>query len=327
MMQDTGRTLGNYFALMHHHGASRVYDVALKTGMLDALARQSLDTEPLACSCGLDVRATELLIQTLVVLGLVERVENQWSATTFCRMLIGGPYRTLGDPYWDHLGEFLKTGKPIVRMDSTTESESHYRTQAEALAWMQGPVAAAAANKLGYAPGSTPCRILDVGAGSAVWSLTFAAYDGCSTVTAVDWPGVLPVAEQFAARLGISDRLSTIAGDLHQVEIPENSFDIAIVANVTHLETRDGNRDLLARVHRALTPGGQIYVIDVLPGQPEGDLNRTLYTIGLALRTEHGHVYSPEDLNQLLHEAGFSDPRPVALPAPPHAIGMIVATR
>jgi ubiquinone/menaquinone biosynthesis C-methylase UbiE len=144
-------------------------------------------------------------------------------------------------------------------------------------------------------------------------------------VTALDWPAVLAIAQKAAAEAGLRERFATIAGDYHQVALPEAVFDLAIVANVTHLETAAGNRDLFARLRRALRPGGEIAVIDVFPVQPAGALPAALYALGLALRTTHGRVHSAADLKGWLGDAGFGECRFTPLEAPPYTMGMLLA--
>ena len=61
-----------------------------------------------------------------------------------------------------------------MKMDSATESASHYQTQSEALSWMSGPGADLAAKLLSAAETMQNAAILDVGAGSAVWGLAMA---------------------------------------------------------------------------------------------------------------------------------------------------------
>jgi ubiquinone/menaquinone biosynthesis C-methylase UbiE len=146
-----------------------------------------------------------------------------------------------------------------------------------------------------------------------------------ATVTAVDWPAVLQVAAETAKNLGLEGRLRTIAGNFHEVELPANQFDLAIIANVTHLLTPEGNAALFSKTRGALRPSGRVAIVDVFAGQSEGRLNRTLYALGLALRTQSGRVYAPAELQALLHDAGFSSPQLVPLPVPPHAVGMLLA--
>jgi hypothetical protein len=53
-------------------------------------------------------------------------------------------------------------------------------------------------------------------------------------------------------------------------------------------------------------------------------LNRTLYVVGLALRTGHGHVHSVDELRPILAGAGFDNFRLEPLRVPPYAVGMLL---
>jgi 2-polyprenyl-3-methyl-5-hydroxy-6-metoxy-1,4-benzoquinol methylase len=312
---------------MNSNGASHVYRESVKAGLLDALTPGAKSADQVADTCRTDHRATALVLDTLCTLGLVQHDGQCYALTTLSASLLGGSYRELGDQYWAHLPNFLKTGQPWIRMDDAGESEAHYQSQAAALAWMLAPAAEAAARVLGIGEALKDLAILDIGAGSAIWSLTMARHDAGTFVTAVDWPAVLRVADATARKFGVSDRFNTIAGNYHHVELPESRFDLALLGNVTHLETPGGNIALFDKVGRSLNPSGRLLILDVFPGQTEGDLNRTLYALGLALRTENGRVYAPLELEELLMRTGFAPPRLVDLPAPPYAVGMLVAER
>jgi 2-polyprenyl-3-methyl-5-hydroxy-6-metoxy-1,4-benzoquinol methylase len=326
-MNDHTEMLEMYFRLMNLNGASHVYRTSLHSGVLDALSSGSMSAADVAAACGIVEGPTLLLLRTLESMGIVRSDDAGFTLTPLTQILLQGGYRELGDEYWAHLPKLLDTGKPMVRMDDSAESEKHYRSQAQALGWMLGPAADAAAEALEIGQTLKAPAILDVGAGSAIWSLTMARRDPGATVTAVDWPAVLEVAVATARRFGLEDRLTTITGNYHEVRYPETSFDLALLGNVTHLESPEGNRSLMIKIRAALNPGGRIVIFDVFPGQPRGDLNRTLYALGLALRTEAGCVYSPEELGRLLGEAGFESPRLVNLPVPPYAEGMLVSAR
>lgn len=326
-MNDQTRMLAAYFHLMNCNGTSHVYRESVKAGILDALTSGSKTASEVSEICGTNERATTLLLDTLCTLELVQNDGDRYAPTRLAMGLLGGSYRELGDQYWAHLPNFLKTAQPWIKMDDVDASEAHYQSQAAALAWMLAPAAEVAASLLGIGEKLKDLTILDVGAGSAIWSLTMARRDPGTIVTAVDWPAVLEIAAETAGNFNLSDRLSTIAGDYHRVDLPESQFDLALLANVTHLETPEGNRSLFKKVHRSLKPAGRIVIFDVFPGQPEGDLNRTLYALGLALRTEHGRVYRPQELKALLSQSGFATPKLTNLAAPPYAVGMLVADR
>ena len=322
--------LAAYFQLMQANGIAHLYRQAVESGILTALSDRERTADEVAGLCDLDPPATALVLDALVPLGLVTRVADahgsRYGLTILAAALLVGPYRELGDPYWTHLPALLQTGHSFVSMDAPAESEGHYRNQARALAWMLGPAAERAADVLSE-DGRVPRWILDVGAGSAIWGLTLAARSPAAIVTALDWPSVLEIARSTADATGLADRLRLLPGSYHEVDIPESNFDLAFVANVTHLETPEGCRTLFRRLHPALVPGGRLVVVDVFDGDPRGEIARGLYALGLALRTDHGRLHAPGDLIRLLDEAGFHEARVVSLDAVPHTVGLIEATK
>ena len=318
------RALETYAQLMSANGAVQIYRAAQEAGVLRALADGPAPAAAVAQACGTAIRPTTLLLDGLAALGLVESSGETYALAPAARFL-AGPYRDLGDSYWRHLPVFLRSGEPMVRMDDPQESERHYQTQARALAWMMAPAAEAAATALDIGGRRRGLAVLDVGAGAAGWSLALARRDPTTTVTALDWPAVLTIAQQAAAEAGLQDRFAAIAGDYHGVALPPAAFDLAIVANVTHLESAAGNRDLFERVLWALRPGGEIAVIDVFPAHPTGALPAALYALGLALRTTGGRVHSAADLQDWLAAAGFGESRFTMLNAPPYTMGMLLA--
>jgi len=323
-MNEPSELLPAYFQLMNANGAAHLYREAVRAGVLAALDSGAKTAAEVAATCSMHARPTELVLEALAALALVERSGPAYRLTTLAMLLLSGSYRNLGDEYWAHLPALLKSDQPLVRMDDAAQSEAHYQAQAAILGWMLTPAAQCAA---GLLAASLPpqAAILDLGAGSAIWSLTLASRTPDATVTAVDWPAVLEVAAEKAQELGLTGRLSTIAGNFHEVALPAGQFDLAILANVSHLLTPEGNVALLRKARKALRPAGRVAIIDVFPGQPQGDVNRTLYAVGLALRTAHGRVYSQAELEPLLAEAGFGQAQLVPLSVPPFAVGMLLA--
>ncbi|MEQ8788785.1 MAG: class I SAM-dependent methyltransferase [Pirellulaceae bacterium] len=325
------QSLQTYFHLMNLNGSAQVYHTALELGVFDALLREAKSAAQVAQACETREEPTALLLDALSRLGLlsVERSDQQpsvFSLTEVARMILMSEYRELGDQYWRHLPDFLRTGRPMKKMDAAAESEEHYQSRVAMLGWMLSHAAAEAAERLDIGGRRTGLSILDVGAGSGVWSLAMAARDVNTNVTAVDWPAVLEVARETAETLGAQERLQTLSGNFLEVELPAGAFDLAVAANVTHLLTAEQNRSLFEKLHAALRPGGELLIIDALPGSSLGDVPLALYHLGLVLRTENGHVYSPQELRQLLGDRFAVEPV-IPLDAPPHVVGMLLARK
>jgi ubiquinone/menaquinone biosynthesis C-methylase UbiE len=310
---------------MNTNGAAQAYHAALETGVLSALENGPRSSQQTAEACGLRERPTALLLEALRAMDVVELSDSKYRLTETTRMLLYSEYRELGNQYWCSLPDFLKTGEPMRKMDDVAKSEEYYQTQAAMLGWMLSPAAEAAASALTAKSTRRDLRILDVGAGSAIWSLSVASRDAVSNVTAVDWPAVLEVAKETAERFGLPERLTTIAGNFHELALPANAFDLVFVANVTHLQTRDQNLSLFGKIHRSLTANGEIVVIDAFPAASEGNVPFALYQLGLALRTENGKVHSAEELQSMLQSQSFEAEAVVPLDVPPFMVGMLVA--
>lgn len=318
--------LETYFRMMNTNGAAQVYHAALAAGVLAALEDRSIGADELADACGLRTRPVELMLEALAAMKLVRKQGESYGLTAVTRMLLGSEYRELGNQYWRHLPEFLRSGVPLKKMDDVAQSEEHYQSQAAILGWMLSPAAQAAADILHERLSGRALAILDVGAGSAVWSLSLARRHERSHVTAVDWPAVLEVAKESANERGMSDRLTTVAGDAHAAPLPESTYDVAMVANLTHLQTPSQNEALFRKIHMALKPAGTLVIIDAFAGSPAGDVPFALYKIGLALRTEHGRVYSPSELQSMLG-SGFELGELIPLDTPPYVVGMLVCDK
>jgi len=324
--QEKFAALQTYFNLMNMNGAARIYRTARELGIFDAIGDESSTPEDLATKCGLQAEPLRLLLDGLCSIGTLVCEDGRYSPALVTQFLAGN-YQNLSDEYWDHLPDFLQTGVPLAEMDSVEQSADQYEKQVSALAWMMMPAAEAMAQMLDMGQSRTSLSILDVGAGSAIWSLTCAKHDAATTVTASDWPVIVEIAAGFARQMGLEDRFTAIPGNYHESDLGEDGYDLAIVANVTHIETPDGNRDLFRRLHRALKAGGEVVIVDVMPVQPEGLISAALYALGLGLRTAQGQVHSADALQQYLGDAGFSESIMQPIPIAPHTMGMIIAKK
>jgi tRNA (cmo5U34)-methyltransferase len=60
-------------------------------------------------------------------------------------------------------------------------------------------------------------------------------------------------------------RIITVQGDIREVELPEGQFDIVLAAAVLHhLRTDQEWRGVFAAFHRALRPGGSVWIFDLV---------------------------------------------------------------
>ena len=108
-------------------------------------------------------------------------------------------------------------------------------------------------------------HLLDVGGASGTWTLAFlrsAPPDAVATI--FDLPDAIAAGagSGWPAR-SFPRRVRLVAGDFYVDELPGGA-DFAWLSAICHQHSRRHNRELLAKVWRALTPGGQIAIRDVV---------------------------------------------------------------
>ena len=159
-------------------------------------------------------------------------------------------------------------------------------------------------------------RVLDLAAGSGVWSIALAQGSEKATVTVVDWPDVIPITRKTVSKFGLAERYSFIAGDLLQDDFG-SGHTVATLGHILHSEGRDRSRELLKKTFKALAPGGTIAVAEFLVNADRtGPLNGLFFAVNMLVNTDSGDTYSFEEISGWLKEAGFMNPRTVDAPGP-----------
>lgn len=107
-------------------------------------------------------------------------------------------------------------------------------------------------------------RVLDAGAGAGGPALVLAAHYGC-TVTALDLtPEFCRLAEIFAERTGLADRVTVVEGNVLSTPFPDASFDAAWSQHV-QMNIEDKAR-LYRELRRVLVDGGTFALWDIVAG-------------------------------------------------------------
>ena len=102
--------------------------------------------------------------------------------------------------------------------------------------------------------------LLDIGCGAGNYSLKLLAALPGLDVTLIDLSR--PMLDRAVARIGPA---TTIQGDIREIDIGENTFDIIVAAAVLH-HLRDASewRAVFAKLYRALRPSGSLWISDLI---------------------------------------------------------------
>ena len=144
-------------------------------------------------------------------------------------------------------------------------------------------------------------------------------------MTAIDWPQVIPVTKKVAARYGLTDRYTFVAGDLHSANFGQG-HSIATLGHILHSEGETRSRRLLSKTFDALAPGGMIAIAEILV-----DTKRTvalpalIFAVNMLVNSDEGDTFSFDEIGGWLQDTGFGSVRTIE--APGLAPLLILATK
>lgn len=219
-------------------------------------------------------------------------------------------------PKWLHLNDIVATGKPAAAVNQEETGGDFFQQFVTDIFPMSYPAALALSRHVLAARGAQATRVLDLAAGSGVWGIALAQGAENVTVTAVDWPEVIPTTRKTAARFGLADRFSFASGDLLEADFGTGHH-LATLGHILHSEGRQRSQALLEKTFQALASGGTIAVAEFLVN-PErtGPVNGLFFAVNMLVNTDTGDTYSFDEIGGWLTAAGFQDARTLEAPGP-----------
>jgi predicted O-methyltransferase YrrM len=157
---------------------------------------------------------------------------------------------------------------------------------------------------------------LDVGCGSGVY--TFAVCRKYPNLKGVlfDQEKALPLAKSRIKSLGMSDRISTIAGNYYEDDFG-SGYDVVLFSGVLIQESPEGQKKLMKKAFDAMAPGGIIIVQDILQIGPYTETSPKIALESLVAAVFYGGtggVVSGDDTEEFLKSAGFTKTKQIPLP-------------
>ncbi|HTY56375.1 MAG TPA: methyltransferase [Candidatus Binataceae bacterium] len=324
-------------ALVSGHVQARAIQVALKLGLFEALAQGERDAAQLASAIRGDQRATMILANAMVALGLFETSAGRYRLAEIARRhLIESSDEFLGGmiafdeaifPLWARLEESVRSGAPVRTPDmfqSRREDTERFIRAMDSLVRARGD-ARYLASILDL---SNVEVMIDVGGGPGTYLMEFVNRWPRMRGVVCDLPATLAVAREMLAERGAiaQERIELAAFDYHRDEIPVRC-DAILLSNIIHSEPEQVNQSLAHKCFRALNPGGRLIIKDhILNAELTEPAAGVLFSLYL-LMTTNGRDYSFDEARVWLAEAGFVDIAQQRLPSPPFSSSLMFARR
>ena len=287
---------------------------AVGSGATAAEVAQKISTHP---------RATEMLLNALAAMGMLAKQQGVFRNTPLAARYFAAGSQDNARPgllhtaniwhRWSNLTECVRAGTAVGHAGNGRPR----RRLDRALHRRHAPqrFGTRATGGAGGGHGAEE-RLLDVGGGSAAYSIAFAQANHKLRATVLDLPTVLPIAQRHIDAAGLADRVATRAGDL-RCDALGRGFTIILVSAICHMLSPEENQDLFRRCREALEPGGRVVMQDfILEADKTAPKQAALFALNMLVGTRAGSTYSYDEYRAWMKAAGFGEVREIRLPGP-----------
>jgi SAM-dependent methyltransferase len=305
---------------------------AIDLDIFSAIAEGARTVADIAARTNASARGVRILSDYLAAAGFLIKSDGCYSLTADSALLldrnspayIGKTIEFLQGPDMIRnlfeLSEVARSGGlPAARTEAFAAEHPMWIDFARSMQGMMAPLAEVMAEKAAEGAGES-LKTLDIAAGHGLFGIAIAKRCPQAHIFAVDWPGVLAVAEENARAAGVGDRHMLIPGDAFRVEFG-NGYDLALLTNFFHHFGRESNVSLLRKVRQAVHPGGRVFTLDLVPNDDRvSPPDAAMFGVVMLANTKEGDVYTFSEYDAMFREAGFGESAIHAFPGRPQSL-------
>jgi SAM-dependent methyltransferase len=303
--------------------ASKSLFVANEIGLFTALAEGSATLEQLAERIGVPARTLRIVADAMVALRFVERDDRGYRNSAAAEAFLSGRgpmnlapalrfMNTIGYPAWHGLEQSVRTDAP-ARGELTEEQQKIFSEGVEALT--AGP-AHALAHGFDF---SRHRKVMDVAGGTGSFLVAILSANPALEGTLFELPQVAKIAERSLSVTAVADRVSVIAGNAMEDDLP-SGHDVVLLANIVHYFRPRQNIELMERVRAAVEPGAQLLLVDWWTDPTHTQPLPAAFMAAEFLTQVGGDVYSEQEMHAWLSQTGWRPLDTLSLAGPQSAI-------
>ncbi|HYA36329.1 MAG TPA: methyltransferase, partial [Candidatus Binataceae bacterium] len=287
---------------------------ALELDVFTHIAAGNTTAVSIAEAAYLDPRALTRLLDAMVAMKYLRKKGERYSLEPIARecLVKGSELYLEGMPElaktimfgWSQLATAVRTGKPVIAAEHGPPSQV-MPLLVKSIFPVNCLCAKAVLRTMTPAQRGRIKAILDVAAGSGAWSIPFSSSIPEARVTAVDFPDIIAVTREYAARYGVADRYEYREGSIRDIEFGVARYDIVILGHIIHSEGATWGRKLIEKSAAALRDGGQLIIGEMIPNNSRtGPATALLFSLNMLLHTAEGDVFTMREYREWLKAAG-----------------------
>jgi len=299
------RTLANSFQ------QSKILLTAVELDLFTVLDKHMMHSNEVAEKINADERATDRLMNALVALGFLRKVHGKfYNCENASQYLVKGKPEFMGGLFhslglwntWSSLTESVKTGTSVVeRKPSSTGinwSEAfiaamHYRGEKEAkIISMMFEL-------------SKVKRMLDIGGGSAAFSMEFIKQNPNMHAVVFDLPDIIPITKKYVNDEKLNNKIEFMEGNYYTDNFGKG-YDLIFLSAIVHINSFEENKMLIKKCFDSLNANGQIVIKDWIMNEERTEpAGGAFFALNMLVGTERGDTYTESEMKDWLMNAGI----------------------
>lgn len=297
---------------------------ATELKIFSALAKRSLSSHNFAKVAGIDEDGAERLLEALVDMKILLKQGNLYKNSPFAdEYLVEGKKSFLGPlienrkkylKNWMRLTKILQSGqkncssKRSVIYENSNDLENFIKTM-DIFGKIYAPLVIEKIDLKGVK------RVLDLGAGSGIYSRELLKKNSNIKCIIYDLPQVIRISKKLSTKLKEKSNISFIGGDFIKDPIGYD-YDLVLLSHVMHMEDEENNKKLIKKIWEVLNPGGRIAIHDFYLSKNNkcNLLYSSVFLLHMFVTTKRGRIYKEKEYHKLLEEFGFQNIKEYDIP-------------
>jgi predicted O-methyltransferase YrrM len=291
---------------------SRVLLTAFELKIFTVLDKHMMTSDEVSGKINADSRAADRLMNVLVAMGFLKKVKGKfYNSDLSSKFLVEGKPEFMGNLYhtnhlwntWSWLTSSVVKGSSSAGDQNKTEKEEWVEAFIGAMHYrgvQQGKILSSMINFAGIK------TMLDVGGGSAAFSMEIVKKNPSVSAAVLDLPHVIPLTKKYVDEAGLTDKFKFIEGD-YIIKDFEGTYDLILLSAIVHINSHDQNKILIKKCADALNEKGMIIINDfVMNEERTSPYHGALFSLNMLVGTESGDTYTEKEMREWFEAAGLS---------------------
>ena len=292
---------------------SRTFLSAFELKIFTVLDKHMMTSDEVAQKIRANSRSADRLMNALCAMGLLKKTHNKFYNTDLAsKYLIEGKPEFMGNLYhlnnlwdsWSYLTGSVIKGSSEVDDEEKPDGDNWVEAFIGAMHYRgikQGKILAMMIDITNVK------QMLDVGGGSAAFSMEMVKKNYAINAVVLDLPYVIPLTKRYVSEAGLTEKFKFIEGDYLTREF-EGNYDLVLLSAIIHINNYEQNKVLIKKCADALNKGGMIVISDFIMDEDRTKpYHGAMFSLNMLVGTANGDTYTEQEIREWFGYAGLSN--------------------